>query len=287
MRDNKSKWQFETYISYHIWHFSFTRKCYICFINFIHISFFWFQSFSSPACMWRLILWKEADDLLSIKQNPLLKPKTKLYHSSVFPSCFGWARKSRAQWNIYNKTPYSRHLFHNNIYKSRCQTLNTLLVHDNGHMIVHVLVNVSQKKRRNDTHPPKRNADQVHILVARRVRRLPGGNHDLARRFVVADARDGPQFREQRGAGQGDCSPNQLCIFHPEFHRHSSSNVFHGVGDEFVNEDVIIHGITDAAADDSDGQSQCRNGRDEVLLHTSATRPPDGETFPFYSRRGR
>ena len=66
------------------------------------------------------------------------------------------------------------------------------LMHDNGNMIIHILINVPQETRRNDADPPKGNADQVNILITRCVRRLPCRNNHLASGFIIADGGDGP-----------------------------------------------------------------------------------------------
>ena len=38
-----------------------------------------------------------------------------------------------------------------------------------------------------------------------------------------------------------------------------------GVGDEFLDEDVVVGGVADGAADDADGEREGGDGRDEVV----------------------
>ncbi len=133
-------------------------------------------------------------------------------------------------------------------------------------MIIHVIVDIPQETRGDDAHPPKRNADQVHVLVARRVRRLPGRDHHLVGGFVVPDARDRFQLREHRPSGQVDGFLDEFGIGHPKPPGHRATDVFNRVGAEFVREDGVINRITDTAADHPDGQGEGGNGRDEVLL---------------------
>lgn len=65
--------------------------------------------------------------------------------------------------------------------------------------------------------------------------------------------------------------------------------MFDRIRDEFVNENIIIDGITDTATNDSNGQSQGGNGRDEVLCSSiSAKTAPWGlvaETAPDQNLR--
>ena len=50
-----------------------------------------------------------------------------------------------------------------------------------------------------------------------------------------------------------------------EFELHGPADVVDGVGDEFVVEDVVIHRVADAAADDADGEGEGCDCGDEVL----------------------
>lgn len=62
-------------------------------------------------------------------------------------------------------------------------------LHNDGHMIIHVLIDVAQKAGCNNTHPAKRNADQVHPPVALRIRNLPGSDDNLPRGVIARDTR--------------------------------------------------------------------------------------------------
>lgn len=144
--------------------------------------------------------------------------------------------------------------------------LNEALVHDNGNVIIHILINIPQETRRNDADPPKGNADQVNILVARCVRRLPCRNDDLASGFIITDGGDGLEFIKQCGPGQLNRGFDVLGILHTEFDRHGATDIFDRVRYKFVDEDVVIDRIPDTAADDSNGKRQGRNSSDQILL---------------------
>ena len=132
-------------------------------------------------------------------------------------------------------------------------------------MIVHVLVNISQKARRNDAHPAKRNADQVHPPVTLGEGDLPRSHDDLPRRVVARDAGYQLDFLEEGGASEGDGRFDGLGVGDAEFELHGAADVVDGVGGEFGDEDVVVGCVSDGAADDADGESQGRDGCDEVL----------------------
>lgn len=50
-----------------------------------------------------------------------------------------------------------------------------------------------------------------------------------------------------------------------ELEDHGAADVVLGVGDEFVEEDVVVDGVADRAADDADGKGQGCDCGDEVV----------------------
>lgn len=38
-----------------------------------------------------------------------------------------------------------------------------------------------------------------------------------------------------------------------------------GIGDEFLDEDVVVDGVADGAADDADGEGEGGDGSDEIV----------------------
>ena len=132
-------------------------------------------------------------------------------------------------------------------------------------MIIHILIDIAQKARRNNTHPAKRNADQVHPPVALRICNLPRFHDNLPRRVIARDTGYQLDFFEEGGASEGDGGFNGFWAGDAEFKLHGAADVVDGVGDEFGDEDVVIGRVADGATNDADGKGECCDGRDEVL----------------------
>ena len=142
-------------------------------------------------------------------------------------------------------------------------------LHNNRHMIIHVLIDIAQKARRNNTHPAKRKADQVHPPVALRIRNLAGSHDNLPRCVIARDTGYQLYFFEEGGTGEGDGGLNGFWAGDAEFELHGAADVVDGVGDEFGDEDVVIGRVADGATNDADGKGECCDGRDEVLRGVS------------------
>ena len=138
-------------------------------------------------------------------------------------------------------------------------------------MVIHILVNIAQKARRNDTDSPKRNTRQVHPLVALSKRNLTRCNHHGVCGVITLDARDELEILEQRGSGELDGFADVGRVFDTELERHGAADVVFGVGDEFVDEDVVVGGVTDGATNDTDGEGESCDGGDEILRGTVNT----------------
>ena len=132
-------------------------------------------------------------------------------------------------------------------------------------MIVHELINIAQETRSDDAHDSKRNADQIHVPITLGIRLLPRRDHDRVRGCVARDARDQLQFVDQRCAGEHNGFPDVCRVFDSELEDHGAANIFGCVGDEFVDEHIVVGRVADAAADDADCESQGGYRSDEVL----------------------
>ncbi len=132
-------------------------------------------------------------------------------------------------------------------------------------MVIHKLIDIPQKARRHHADGPKRNARQIHPLVALRKRRLARRHHHPIRRLIALDAGDELELVEQGGAGEGDGFADEGGVFDAQVQGHGAADVVFGVGDEFVDEDVVVGCVADGAADDADGEGEGGDGGDEVL----------------------
>ena len=133
-------------------------------------------------------------------------------------------------------------------------------------MIIHVLIDIPQKTRRDHAHAAKRKTDQVHPPVALRVRNLAGSHDNLPRGVVACDAGDHFDVFEEGGAGEGDGGRDGFGVRDAEFELHGAADVVYGVGDEFGDEHVVVGGVADGAADDAHGEGDGCDGGDEVLM---------------------
>lgn len=132
-------------------------------------------------------------------------------------------------------------------------------------MIIHILIDIPQKARSHHTNSPKRNTRQIHPLVALGKRRLARRHHHAIRRLVALDAGDKLELVEQGRAGEGDGFADEGGVFDAQVQGHGAADVVFGVGDKFVDEDVVVGRVADGAADDADGEGEGRDGGDEVL----------------------
>lgn len=67
---------------------------------------------------------------------------------------------------------------------------------------------------------------------------------------------------QERRASQLDGLGDESRVCNIELGDHDAADVVFGVGDEFRDEDVVVDRVADAAADDADGERQCRDGGD-------------------------
>ena len=116
---------------------------------------------------------------------------------------------------------------------------SSIILHDDRNMVVHVLANVSQEARGNDTDSAKRDAHVVDVLVRLSVSDLAGRNHQLVCTRNAANAGDGVEFLEQRCAGQLDGLFDERQVCDVEFNHHGAADVVDGGHFELGDEDVV------------------------------------------------
>jgi hypothetical protein len=132
-------------------------------------------------------------------------------------------------------------------------------------MIVHILIHVLQEARRNNADGTERNTGIVHVLVARGVRKLSSIHNHLVSRLIARNARDLLQFREERGTGENDGLLNVRRVGDAELELHGAADELRCVGHELRDEDVVIGGVADGAANDTDGEGKGSDGADQIV----------------------
>ena len=132
-------------------------------------------------------------------------------------------------------------------------------------MIIHVLGNIPQKARGNDTHAPKRNTRKIHILVALRIRQLARLHHHLIGHLAARNARNHLQVLQQTRASDFDGFGDVGEVVDPEVEQHSTADVFFGVGDEFADKDVVVGCVPNDTADDANSEGEGRDGGDQIV----------------------
>lgn len=106
-------------------------------------------------------------------------------------------------------------------------------------MVVHVCANVTQEQGTHSRDHAERDTGQVHIAVRRRVRLLPGHDDSVVERLVAGDAWHLGDLRDERGASKlddlfDDCGGGDVRL------DEGTADVFCGVRDKFVDEDVVV-----------------------------------------------
>ena len=129
-------------------------------------------------------------------------------------------------------------------------------------MIVHVFVDVAQEARRDDAHPAKRDADQIHILVALRKRHLSRAHDDFISRLIARNARYQFDFVEEGGGGEGDGGGDGFWVRDAKVDFHGPANVVDCVVGEFRNVDVEVGCVANGTADYADGEGEGCDGGD-------------------------
>ena len=154
-------------------------------------------------------------------------------------------------------------------------------------MIIHVLIDVAQKARCNDTYHPKRDASQIDIVVALRVGHPARIDDHLIRRLVASNPGNLANALDERYGSKLDGVGDGAQIRDVELRGHDAADVGLRVGDEFRDEDIEVDGVADCAADDADRERQRRDGSDQVVRaddrghdgrgHHDAADPQPGE----------
>jgi hypothetical protein len=137
-------------------------------------------------------------------------------------------------------------------------------MHNNGNMIIHILPNIPQKASGKNTNTPKRNARKINILITSSIGLLSRQHNQIIRGLIPSYTGDRVQQRQQAGACVFDCSADICFVCDAEL-VHGTADHLRGVGDEFVNEDVVVDAVADRTADHTDGECECCDGGDEVV----------------------
>ena len=132
-------------------------------------------------------------------------------------------------------------------------------------MIIHVLINVPQETRRNDADRAKRNTRQIDPFVALRKGNLTRSNHHGVGRLVALNAGDELEVFQERSPRERDGFADVSGVFDAELEYHGAADEMFGIRDEFVDEDVVVSGVADRAANDSDREGEGRDSSDEIL----------------------
>jgi hypothetical protein len=138
-------------------------------------------------------------------------------------------------------------------------------MHDNRNMIIHILPNIPQEASRKNTNRSKCNARKVHIPITRSISLLAHQDNKIISRLVPRNARNRLQQRQQASTRILDRSSDVSLICNTELIDHGTTDHLCGVGDELVDEDVVVDAITDGAADHADGEGEGCDGSDEVV----------------------
>lgn len=135
-------------------------------------------------------------------------------------------------------------------------------MHNNSHIIIHVIANIFQEQRSDDANPSKPNTSVIHPLVALGIGDPPRSDDRVVGGFVACDAGDVAEFVEEGRACEFDGFGDVGCVGDVEFCEHDAADVVCGAGDEFGDEDVVVDCVADAAADDADGEGEGGDGGD-------------------------
>jgi hypothetical protein len=135
---------------------------------------------------------------------------------------------------------------------SRSHLLSSM--HHNSNMLIHILLNTPQPARGQNRHPAKSNTHIINPLVTLRIRNLPSLDNGFVSGLVACDSGDLSQPFQQGGPRQLDGVGDVGHVGDVQVLEHDAADVVFGVGEEFVEENVVVDGVADAAADDADGE---------------------------------
>lgn len=127
-------------------------------------------------------------------------------------------------------------------------------MHHDRNMIVHILTDIPQTASGDNADGAKRYANQIHPAITFREGLLPCLDDDGERGLVAGEAGDEGELVEQRSAGEEDGLADVGGVGDVEAERHGAADVRGDAWDKFINEDVVVGCIADAAADNADGE---------------------------------
>jgi hypothetical protein len=132
-------------------------------------------------------------------------------------------------------------------------------------MIIHILANIPQEASRKNTNRSKCNAGIIHIPITRSISFLTNQDNQIISRLVPRNARNRLQQRQQAGTSILDRGYDVSHVCNTELIDHGAADHLCGVGNELVDEDVVVDAITDGASDHADGEGEGCDGGDEVV----------------------
>lgn len=132
-------------------------------------------------------------------------------------------------------------------------------------MVIHVLSNITQEARRDNTNGSKSNAGKIHILIASSIGLLSDENDQIIGRLIACNTGNLVQQRQQAGTRKFDGHTDVCFVSDAELVDHGTADHLRGVGNEFVDEDVVVDAISYRAADHANGKGESSDGSDEVV----------------------
>lgn len=151
------------------------------------------------------------------------------------------------------------HFLHDAVF---CESLR---LHYNSDMVIHVLGDVPQEASSDDADASKCDAHVVYPLVSLCVRDLASENDCLVRTRNVFDAFDLFNSWQQRRTRELDDFSDKRRRGDVKLGNHGSAYVVLGQRDKLGNEDVIVDAVADAASDNTNGESESCDCGDEVV----------------------
>lgn len=83
--------------------------------------------------------------------------------------------------------------------------------------------------------------------------------------LIASNARDCLQAVQQARSSESDGVRDVSSVGDAQLELHGAANVFDGIGDEFLDKNVVVGGVANSAADDTNGQGEGSDGGNEVI----------------------
>lgn len=139
-------------------------------------------------------------------------------------------------------------------------------MHDDRNVIVHILVDITQKKRRQDTHSTESNTGQIYQPIALYKSLLSRFHYNIIGSSISFYTWDVVQLLNEGGSCKDDSLSNICDVRYVQFEGHGGAYMLCQTGNKMLNEYVVVDRIADTAANDPNGQSKSRDCAYEVLF---------------------